>query len=40
MEGESGSVVVSSISDVTITDNGTDVTSSFVTANGSISAVA
>jgi hypothetical protein len=39
IEGESGSVVVSSITDVVITDNGTDVTSSFITANGTISAV-
>jgi len=39
IEGESGSVVVSSITDVVITDNGTDVTSSFITASSTISAV-
>lgn len=39
IEGESGSVVVSSITDIVITDNGTDVTSSFITVNGTISAV-
>lgn len=39
IEGESGSVVVSSITDVVIIDNGTDVTSSFTTANASMSAV-
>lgn len=39
IEGESGSVVVNSITDVVITDNGTDVTSSFTTANSTISAV-
>lgn len=39
MQGGSGSVTVNSITDVVITDNGTDVTSSFVQAADTISAV-
>lgn len=40
IQGQSGTVVVSSKTNVTITDNGTDVTSSFIQVNGTITGVA
>lgn len=40
MPGDSASVIVSDVSDVMVTDNGTDVTSSCVTAQGTQSAMA